>query len=293
MRSAASFISAADQRASNASFGVSITLLPSSLPHAAPCQIGRMIPYSVRPLFLRACRLLTRPTEKSLPGPNMSQTRNANGLSTPEPSPLQQAPAKRKRPESAVPGPRPTQVGAETPSKKARLAAIEAGLQARHRDETPLRAPQFHSAVSEQDDALPFTRGAEATSAFEADTDTGHDVELPARYSFLNLPPSQESQSGAVPSTPKRHPAPSVRAGQELQDLHSEPSSSTLLTPSPSTQSNGAEPYVNVPGGSGSSRLELGTPTRHKGKGRATPRWDQLAATEVRHSLTCTSNDAH
>lgn len=233
--------------------------------------------------------------------PDASRSVPANGLCTPQASPLQststsdpqRTPAKRKRSEwsatnspAAQMGTTPTSglANADTPGKKARMEAIEAGLQARLKDKTPQQPPHPQPAVAEQLDVLPFTHGRhdEVASAPSPISDTTTEVEQDAepprvRYSFLGLPPTQESEA---PSTPKKRPS-AVSDGRRIRG---EASSSALLTPPQSAKqhANRADAFTSTASGSGSSRPDPDTPTRYKGKGRAT-QWDQHMEIEVRH----------
>ena len=131
--------------------------------------------------------------------------------------------------------PRTTQA---TPSKRARLEAIEAGLQARRQPQT---------------DELPFTHGVEQNAVSETNMDTRQQVH--ERYSFLGLPPTQESEPGGEPSTPKKRPSSSK---EERFGLRGATSSSALLTPPQSMKvsTSRVEPFAYAPSGSGTSRPE-------------------------------------
>jgi hypothetical protein len=220
------------------------------------------------PSFLFWFKVLMKSTEKR-PAP---QPAPSNGPCTPRPTPLQSTPAKRKHHAPQTPS--------STPSKKARIAAIEAGLRDRLQDESPHHPPP----APEQHDALPFTHGVEPHQAPSPASETATDVEQEepprARYSFLGLSPTQESESGAGPSTPRKRPS-IVDEKQDLFD-HYETSSSALLTPPQSMKTHAGRIEAYAPSASGSSsRPEPVTPTRHKGKERA--RCDQLTEAEVRH----------
>ncbi|KAG8213569.1 hypothetical protein J3R82DRAFT_10224 [Butyriboletus roseoflavus] len=263
-----------------------------------------MTPYLVRPSFLPPVRqllikLLTarRPPqttpEVAAHAPTVSpyspKSVPSMGLCTPRPSPLhststfapQHTPVKRKHSECSATDPRFVQTNTtpelatdNTPSKKARLQAIEAGLRARREDETPHQPPRPEPAVPEHLDALPFTHGVEPNEpasapspASDTTTEVEEDVEPPrARYSFLGLPPTQESQSGAEPSTPKKRPS------SVLQD----PETAPRHLPQPRAA-------VVV------SRPEPVSPTRYKGKERASAQWDRLVEAEENPFVDTTS----
>ena len=129
-------------------------------------------------------------------------------------------------------------------------------------------------------DVLPFTDGVDASSpASDTSTDVGQELESPpTQYNtFLGLPPSQGS---AGPRTPKKRP---FSISDEKRELFG--SLSALLTP-PQTvkqRSNPTEAFFPTVNTSGSSRADPVTPTRHKGKQRATTsaRWDELVNSQV------------
>ncbi|KAF8549228.1 hypothetical protein OG21DRAFT_1525954 [Imleria badia] len=168
---------------------------------------------------------------------------------------------------------------ADTLSKKARLEAIQAGLRARTENQSPNQPAQ--PTVPDQADALPFTNGVEAESpASDTTTEVGQEVEPPpVRYSFLGLPPSQGSESGAVLRTPKKRPSSILDGKQGLFG-----SSSALLTP-PQTikQTHRTEAFGPSASAGGSSRPEPVTPTRNKGKERASARFDEFMQSQVGH----------
>lgn len=164
----------------------------------------------------------------------------------------------------------------DTPSKRARFAAIAAGLQARDEDESPSQS-RLQAVFQEESGALPFTHGGQQNQVAsapspgsEADTDVD-DLGSPPRYSFLGLDPSQ----GSAPSTPKKRPSIIAVVKSEHYGLRGG-ASSTLLTPPQSVRHNAnrIEAFVPVVDGIGNSRPEPVTPTRHKGKERALPQLD-------------------
>lgn len=232
----------------------------------------------------------------------MSSQGAASTLRTPQATPFHSAststlpstPVKRKFTQGSMSSGHFSQTSTtslDTPSKRQRMEAIQAGLRARGKDDA---ASQPQPTTSEHQDALPFTNGVEPNQAGSApspasntDTEVAEVEHPPARYSFLGLPLSQESEAGAAPSTPKKRSFCVADVGNHASCSHSSGgTSSALLTPPQSIQqhANRTESFGPGVNGSANSRPEPVTPTRSKGKERAN-QWDQLIQGEVRLSF--------
>ncbi|KAH7888494.1 hypothetical protein F5I97DRAFT_1827924 [Phlebopus sp. FC_14] len=217
-----------------------------------------------------------------------------NGTETPSKGPG--AAGTRKDPENiqATQGASPQKPSTipETPERRKRLEAIEAGLKARDVDpRTPVRAGPFNAPIlqntaapsAETSSAYAQSRAGTATapsqvnSLSQASTEIDWNAELPPatptrkHYSFLGLDPSPEpipsvlGQSTSVvvqpePSTPSRSPK---KRRLSLTDDGGEPQPGMLLTPPQTTHRPHAHEEDNE------LWPEPVTPTRRKGKQRS------------------------
>ncbi|KIK97797.1 hypothetical protein PAXRUDRAFT_824568 [Paxillus rubicundulus Ve08.2h10] len=203
--------------------------------------------------------------------------RSAKGTRTPQPSP-------RKPGSSFVPS------IIETPGRRARLEAVEGRLTAGTEGQTAPRAgPSFHAraAIARPSSTAPsLAHAAEvfmppssfpACPSSPASTNIDWDRELPpatpthARYSFLGLPPSQDSTAPVVgQATPKNRPLSPLLDFNG--NFNSDRPNSLLPTPPQTTQRRTGPTLTYPVESNGNSR---GDPrTRRQGKERAHPERD-------------------